>query len=407
MNFYNLEQHENENDYEYGLRIIRAKVDREVDLDWDEICSLLKLDCHRDSIRKATSVTPYNGVAVAKYYEDKIAKIEMERSSTNSSTVQELIDELEQKKIELQKERYKLQDQRRQYHSLVRTEARWEALMDTIKEEVAKLPSLTWHSHRHYLNFGGNEASLLLSDWHIGTEIDTPHNTFNLKIAQERIDKLKHDTIKHCKLNNVNTLHVNIAGDMISGVIHVTTRILNQENVVSQIMTCSELLAQLINDLATEFSFVNINYTIGNHGRVSANVKESLDSENFEYLILEFLKLRLKKAKNVHFNESKVDKEIVTYKVFGETIALVHGHREKKPFDSTKELSAFLGEKVDMVMMGHFHNFAVRNNVVVNGCLSGADEYANNLRFNNAPSQVLAIHFQDGNKALYEIILKQ
>ena len=101
-----------------------------------------------------------------------------------------------------------------------------------------------------------------------------------------------------------------------------------------------------------------------------------------------------------------MDKEIVTYKVFDKTIALVHGHREKKPFDSTKELSAFLGEKIDIVMMGHFHNFAVRNNVIVNGCLSGADEYANNLRFNNEPSQVLVIHYPDGNKALYEIILK-
>lgn len=390
---------DNETKFAYVKRLTENR--RAYDLDYSEWVKLIcDYECSSENGRKAHYVISR---LLDELEEEMVAEVV---GNSDSLTIQELVDELEGKKVELQKERYKLQDQRRQYHSLVRTEARWEVLVDSIKDEIAKLPALNWHSHRHYLTFSGNEASLLLSDWHIGTEIDTPHNTFNLKVAQERIDKLKHDTIKHCKLNSVETLHVNIAGDMISGVIHVTTRILNQENVVSQVMTCSELLSRLINDLAIEIPSVNINYTIGNHGRVSANVKESLDSENFEYLILEFLKLRLKDTKNIRFNESKVDKEIVTYKVFGETIALVHGHREKKPFDSTKELSAFLGEKVDTVMMGHFHNFAVRNNVVVNGCLSGSDEYANNLRFNNAPSQVLMIHFRDGNKALYEIILK-
>ena len=206
----------NETKFAYVKRLTENR--KAYDLDYAEWVKLIcNYDCSSENGRKAHYVISR---LLDELEEEMVAEVV---ENTNSSTVQELIDELEQKKVELQKERYKLQDQRRQYHSLVRTEARWEALMDTIKEEVAKLPSLTWHSHRHYLNFGGNEASLLLSDWHIGTEIDTPHNTFNLKIAQERIDKLKHDTIKHCKLNNVNTLHVNIAGDMISGVIHVTT----------------------------------------------------------------------------------------------------------------------------------------------------------------------------------------
>lgn len=371
------------------------------DLDYAEWVKLIcDYECSSENGRKAHYVIS----RLLNELEDEMIAKAIEDS--NPTVVQELVDELEEKKIELMKERVKLQDQRRQYHSLVRTEARWETLLDLMREEIGKLPTLSWHSHRHYVSVKSNEASLLLSDWHIGTDINTPHNTFNIDVARERIDKLKRDVIMYCKNNSVGTLNINIAGDMISGVIHVTTRILNQENVVSQVMMCSELLSQFVNDLAVEFPFININYTIGNHGRVSANIKESLDSENFEYLILEFLKLRLQNAKNIHFNEPKVDKEVVTYKVFDKTIALVHGHREKKPFDSTKELSAFLGEKIDIVMMGHFHNFAVRNNVIVNGCLSGADEYANNLRFNNEPSQVLVIHYPDGNKALYEIILK-
>ena len=399
-----LRKRDNETQWEYGLRIIESKTDGEIELEWQDIVELLDLDVHRDSLRKATNVTPYSGVAVAKYYKEKIEQMLTQQEGTDVN-IQSLIDELEIKKIELMKEKVKLQDQRRQYHSLIRTEARWENLLDLIREEIAKLPTLSWDKPKHQTIDNSHQASLLLSDWHIGSFINTPHNQFNTIVAKERVEKLKHDTLVYCKMHNVTTLNVNLMGDLISGIIHVTTRLNNQENVVKQVTLCSEILADLINDLANEIQFVNINYTIGNHGRVSANVKESLDSENFEYLILEFLKLRLANTKNVSFNTSDVDKEIVTYETYNGTVAVVHGHRERKMFESTKELSHFLGTKIDIVMMGHFHNFAVKNNVIVNGCLSGADEYANNLRFNNAPSQTLVIHFENGNKALYEIIL--
>lgn len=400
-----LRKRDNETQWEYGLRIIESKIDGEIDLEWQDIVELLDLDVHRDSLRKATNVTPYSGVAVAKYYKQKIEEMMCQQGESDTN-IQSLIDELETKKIELMKEKVKLQDQRRQYHSLIRTEARWEALLDLIKAELTKLPSLHWDKPQHQFIDNSHQASLLLSDWHIGSYINTPHNKFSTEVAKERVEKLKFDTLSYCKIHNVTTLNVNLMGDLISGIIHVTTRLHNQENVVKQVVLCSELLADLINDLANEIQFVNVNYTIGNHGRVSANVKESLDSENFEYLILEFLKVRLVNAKNINFNTSDVDKEIVTYETYNGTVAIVHGHRERKMFESTKELSHFLGKKIDIVMMGHFHNFAVKNNVIVNGCLSGADEYANNLRFNNDPSQTLVIHFENGNKALYEIILK-
>lgn len=43
---------ENETDYEYGLRLISIKVEEKPDdLDWEDIVTLLHLDCHRDSLR--------------------------------------------------------------------------------------------------------------------------------------------------------------------------------------------------------------------------------------------------------------------------------------------------------------------------------------------------------------------
>lgn len=42
------------------------------DLDWEDIVSLLKLDCHRDSLRKAANVTDYSGYKVMQYFKEKL-----------------------------------------------------------------------------------------------------------------------------------------------------------------------------------------------------------------------------------------------------------------------------------------------------------------------------------------------
>lgn len=388
-----------ETQFEYMKRLTFNR--KELGLSYSQWAKLVAdYDCSDDNGRKIL----YGVRSLLLKLEDELEN-GLKTEIDSAESVEELIRELEEKKIELQKERVKLQDQRRSFLSLVRTEARWEVLLDLLKESVECLEPLTLNPPVSNGELQA-EGTLLLSDWHIGSLINTPHNQFNIEIAKERISKLKDSAIKYCNLHNINRLNVAIMGDMCSGVIHVTTRLNNQENIVNQTIICSELLAQLINDLSNEIPEIVIHYTIGNHGRVSANVKESLDSENFEYLILEFLKLRLANKENVVFNDCKhIDKEVVIYNVFGQTIACVHGHREKRLFNSVSTLSDFLGMRIDMVILGHFHNFAIKNNVVVNGCLSGADEYANNLRFNNEPSQTLIVHFKTGGKCLYEITL--
>lgn len=68
------ERKEGETDFEYGLRLIEIKVEQKPDdLDWEDIVEAAGLDCHRDSLRKAASVTPYSGYAVAQYFKRKFA----------------------------------------------------------------------------------------------------------------------------------------------------------------------------------------------------------------------------------------------------------------------------------------------------------------------------------------------
>ena len=66
------ERREGEESYEYGLRLIETKIEQKPDdLDWEDIIEATGIDCHRDSLRKAASVTPYSGYAVAQYFKKK------------------------------------------------------------------------------------------------------------------------------------------------------------------------------------------------------------------------------------------------------------------------------------------------------------------------------------------------
>lgn len=394
MSFYNLEQYENENDYEYGLRIIRAKVDREIDLDWDEICNLLKLDCHRDSIRKATSVTPYNGVAVAKYYEEKIAKMVAEAiDNSDSNTIEDMIKELEMKKREIFKEKVKLQDLRNAMRKEDRVEARWENAMEHLYSSIKSLPPIKIEFAKD--NTGDAEACILISDTHFGKGVKTPHNEYNLEIAKERLDTLATQTIKYAKMHNVGVLNIDILGDLIENNLHLDAQVDQVCDAMEQVAYAGEFLSQFIAHVSPHFNQVRLHSVVGNHDRVERNYKDSRDVENYVRLIDTFIELRT----GMKFERNNVDQEIEVYTLEnGLTIALQHGHNVRSVDTLVKDVSSYLDMHIDYCHIGHFHSFKVVKGTIVNGSMCGSDKYANKLRFNDKASQVFVVYHQDGSQ---------
>ena len=390
-----------ETDFEYGLRLIENKVEKNVDLDWQDIVEILNLDCHRDSLRKSCNVGKYNAVTVSKYYKDKIEELVKDNSNSNA---QKLLNELRQEKIEIQKEKYKLQDEKREIRNFIRTEARWEELKEIIVNEVQKLKDLPAYD-KNYLENCKQMACLLLSDIHFGIEVENNINKYNTDIAKMRLSKLKDKTIKYCRQHNVKQLNLEILGDLVSGIIHTTTRLYQQEDIISQVMQISEILANFICELSNEIEIINIYYAVGNHSRVSPAYKESLNEENFEYLIKWYLKERLKNMYNVKFKDNEFDDEICVFDVFDKTIASSHGHFDR-PNDAINKVSKMLNVHIDQFHLAHYHNFCIKDNVITNGTIMGLDQYAKSKRFKNEISQTLIIYYENGDECYYKINLK-
>lgn len=305
--------------------------------------------------------------------------------------------EIEKKKGELYKEQQKNRDIYNTYRATLRNDARIESLKDAIKSSVDslnKLPTFEFEKMKHDNEV---EAILLFSDLHIGVNCDNFYNKYNTTIAKERLEKLATDTIEYCKIFKVYRLSVIDLGDSISGNIHLASRINQQCDVIDQVMIAGEYIAQFLNYLAQSGIIVTYRSVSDNHARVTANYKEHIETENFNRLILWYLKERLKNTK-VEFIDDNLDYSIGNFKLHDKNIVYVHGHLD----NINTVFQNFVGATksfVDYVLLGHYHSpkqKVYQNcNVIVNGSIVGTDEYALSKRLFTEPSQKLLIFDRD------------
>jgi predicted phosphodiesterase len=319
------------------------------------------------------------------------------------------IDDFEDKIIQFQKEKYKIQDQKREYRNLIRQEARFEHLRDEIikaVKEVANLKPLIW-SKPHPIH-GAKEAVVLFSDWHYGIVSDNYFNKFNPEIFRERVQKLVHKTIEYGKLHQIKTLHCFNLGDLLSGILHVSVRVQNSEDIISQVKVVSEVLSEVLAKLASEFEEVKFYSVRGNHDRVTPNKADALSKESFADIIPWFIEARTSHISNLKVMPNTYDDEMIVADVCGHKVIGVHGHKDRV-HEVAQNLTVMLKMIPATICLGHYHhNWEKEFNgidVVVNPSLSGTDEYARDIRKVSKPAQKMLVYDETGQIATYKILL--
>lgn len=307
----------------------------------------------------------------------------------------EEIERIDSLKNELYKERCKLADQRREYNKLLREEARFEILVDVLKDKVECLPEIKLNAYNPSLPDNNLTAVLQFSDWHSYKIIDNQWNFYNYDVMVERANSIVDKAIQKCKVHNVGDLILEINGDMLEGLIHISSRTQAEEDVIQQIVGVSELLAQCINKLKPHFNSIKIVTTLGNHGRMIANKTEVITKENFEMLIPEFLKLRL--SDDIPIIKSN-GLDFTSYEIDGELICVAHGQNDKIA-TVISDFAKMYKRVPKEVHLGHTHSYKDINDcdimITVNGCLEGSDDYAISLRKLTEPCQNLIIYGAD------------
>ena len=372
-------------EFEKKLELCLSKLNKETDLDWSEIRDELELDCSYDHLRK----TAYGLLEYHNYIQEKGI----------DSVSDDMYNKLLEKEIEIKKLMTKLSDMRALINKDTREQARYEQLLEMLKENIYSLSNDTYVDIKHS---EGNkkECIVALSDIHYGIEIDNHWNKYDSDIAFRRINKVISKAIEVG--NECDIVHLFIGGDLINGNIHLSSRMSNRENISKQIVGVSELISQAISRLSKEFSYVGVHICGGNHDRVNPSKSENDFEDNYVNVIKEFVLLRCEKLLNVIFNDNEYGCDIVRFNVCGKSIVGTHGDKVSSKQAIQRYSTMF--DKVDYVLSGHVHHDKMESfsngKVITVPSFSGMDRYARELALYSRPSQKIMILEDNSNDEL-------
>lgn len=387
-----LDKKPDETNFEYHKRLVYGKlVDKTLsDFDYTE---LSKYVYGRD----------YSCDVARRLMYGSCKTLELLDSETDESLAGDRLNQINSKLEELQRERQRFYDQRREYNKLVYADGRKEHLYESLTEaalnldkSIGKLYGTDEHDYNAPID-SDNSAVLVLSDWHYGLKASNIFNEYDTDICKERVRTVVNETIKRIQLHNCDELRVVVLGDLIHGAIHTSARVASEELVCDQLMQVSEILAQSVLKLSTYVNKTHVYITYGNHARTIQNKSDSIHRDNMERLIPWWLCERLKQHNNITVYENSND-EFISLSVKGHDIIATHGD-----LDSVKTSPRLLptlfqkqrGLDVEYVLLGDKHHIESFNELGITsmlcGSLCGTDDYASDRRLYSHPSQLLLI----------------
>lgn len=402
-----LERRVGESDIAYHKRLVYGKLEDKTlaNVDYDELSRYLYgKQFSRDVARRLT----YGSYRTLKILDDQVI---------NTPTKDDMSFEIAVQTRELQKERQRFFDQRREYNKLLNAEGRREHLEAALAVAAGKLdetvgrifPDASVADHLCTLE-GGTEAILVFSDWHYGMVADNVFNKYNTKICAERVKHVVHQAVNRIILHRCSKLHIVMLGDALHGSIHTSARVASEELAADQLMQVSEILAQAIEYLSQYAEQTYVYSTYGNHARTIQNKKDSIHRDNMERIVPWWLTQRLKAYDNIMI-VPEPENEFLFIESCGHQFVAAHGDLDS--VKTSPRLLATLFQKkygmdIEYILLGDKHHRESFDEIgvcaMICGSLCGTDDYANDKRLYSRPEQLLLIVTEeDGVDAEYRI----
>ena len=325
--------------------------------------------------------------------------------------------DIDEKIIELRKERQRFYDQRAAFMKVVRERSRQEELNEIIERAISDgaISRLEWDdgkagSASGYAAPSDNDLIVMLSDIHYGIEVHNAWQDYDSDICARMMRKYAQDIISVARTHGSENCYIAGLGDFISGCIHLPIALANRENIVEQIVGVSELISHFILDLANYFSTVHFISVSGNHSRI-AKKDEARNDERLDDLIPFYLKARLAAIDNVFIEDEageKVDSTIFKLNVRGKTYIGVHGDFDNG-VSGVNSLQAMIREPIYGILCGHKHHSYSEviqgTRVIMSGSFPAVDDYAVSKRLYSEPEQTILVCDKNGVRCTYNIAL--
>ena len=380
------EQNLTDEQYKNCLSDIDDKLNGRSDLDWSEIVAKYNLNIASDTLRKASS-TIFGGNFVKHYFE-----------SQNNDTIESNYDiQLR----EIRREKQKLFDERAAFNKSNRDVARLEQDLDYLEELIKNTQykpfDIVYHNDRD------KDLVVLLSDMHIGLDVESSFGKYNSDIAKEMLGKYLGEVIDAIELYKIQNVYVILLGDEIHGNIHTTVQLQSRENVIEQIQLASEMASDFIYNIAKHCDNVIVNSVGGNHSRIGKK-DDVLRDERLDNLVVWYAKAKLSNISNIHFeSEENIDPTIAKNTIRGKIYYFVHGDYDSFSESGINKLVTMTREFPHLIAFGHLHKNSYDDindiKIVRSGSFAGTyDDYTISKRISGKPSQAMCVVDETGIK---------
>lgn len=313
-----------------------------------------------------------------------------------------------QQRLDLEKERVRMRDERGELNRVIRDQARSESLLDMIYEAInTSVPPMPGYMP-HEAIVADNDLLVHLTDIHAGLAAKNFANEYDTTIMKNRLMRYADKVCSVKRLHHSGNCYLVLGGDMISGLIHSNLRLDNNMNVIKQVMSVSAAICEFIAAISPSFNNVYVYGVPGNHSRCLPVKEENMKGENLDHLVFWYLEAALREYANVHCIHNDVEESVAIFRIRGHLVYGVHGDKDNIG-TIVQTLTMFFKEKPDFVVVGHRHvnglTTVYDTKVIESGCISGADNYCMDKRLRNKPEQMIAVIDQNGLDCLYNVPL--
>ena len=330
------------------------------------------------------------------------------KSLNNDKRVQEI----QEQKDELIKERKKLQTENIRLQETYRYQARNDLFNEKIIEAIDNLEPIKINRFVYTDSLAEQlkhttTGLLCLSDFHAGSTYEVYGygneivNAYNFDIMKDRLCHLL-ETLEQDKNNHVvsyNELTIALLGDFFDNILRMSSLTKLKEPVIDTVIKFSEFMSKWIAECQERLKVpIHVITVGGNHdvNRILGS-KPEFDEENLGKLLVEFMKIRLGECYGITVDNYT---DCAICNMHGINVGFVHG-ADTDLYTALDYFSNLYNMNIDVMYGGHLHSSQAKTVGIHCGCdkecirvgsICGIDPYAKKIRKSAQPSCYFALY---------------
>lgn len=334
---------------------------------------------------------------------DKLDKEEI-KCLNNERRVQEL----KKAKLDLEKERKKLQTINLEYQQTIREQSRDDLFYEMVQDSISRLEPLEVKNLALHVDASNKTGLLCVSDLHAGSTFKVNGiygevvNEYSMDIMKARMWKLAKLLIEDYQANitiDFDDIVIAFTGDLFENVLRMSSLYKLRDPVIDTVIETSEFLSTWINYITNNLSVpVKVVVVGGNHDTVSMlGQRQRPEQENLSKLVQKFMELRLEPNSLITVEPYS---DAAYQNIRGVNVLFEHG--EDQNLQTTIEyFSNLYNIDIDEVISGHLHRpeskaigiTEIGDRMIYRvGSIIGTDTYAKKIRKSARPSAYFALY---------------